>query len=70
MSKHSDRKKAYINKSKCINCGICKKVCSKKAIKFNERFYYVDLDKCVGCSKCAKKCPSSAIQMYYKEIKS
>lgn len=53
-------KKAFINKSKCIQCGICKSTCNFNAIsddiQINEYF-------CEGCGACATQCPAHAITL-------
>lgn len=57
-------KKAVINKTECVACGCCIKVCPKSAITiFNGIYASVDTLNCVGCSKCAKICPASVISM-------
>ncbi len=46
---------------KCISCGICKKVCSFKAI--NEgRPYSVNPAHCDDCGSCILACPKNAIE--------
>lgn len=47
----------------CVSCGICKGVCSKRAIKYirNKQGQYlpqIDDDKCVDCELCVKSCPA------------
>ena len=61
-----------INKAedKCINCGLCKKVCEKVA---NIEY---DLNKCknpicTSCGECVLNCPTNALsfKQNYKEVK-
>lgn len=49
--------------SKCYGCGVCSKICPKKAIEMvadnKTGFYYplIDENKCIECGKCIKTCP-------------
>ena len=64
MEKKVIRKKAYVDKTYCVACGICKNACPINAISIYKGIYSeVNLDKCVGCSKCAKACPASTIEI-------
>lgn len=56
--------KATIDKSLCINCGICDRVCPNNAIK-NQNIIE---SKCIGCSVCENKCPNKSISMVEKDI--
>ncbi len=53
-------KKAFIDKSKCIQCGICKSTCNFNAIsddiQINDYF-------CEGCGACTTQCPAHAITL-------
>jgi MinD superfamily P-loop ATPase len=59
--------KAVINILTCTECGICKNLCSFKAINTIENAYFIDEYACEGCGLCLAACPSDAIQM--KEYK-
>ena len=52
--------RAVKDDSKCIDCGMCRKVCKFDAVdeKFN-----IDPFKCDGCGFCAYVCPTKAIEM-------
>jgi MinD superfamily P-loop ATPase len=52
-------KKAKINKSLCVECGICEKVCKFGAIKNAE----IDLFICEGCGACTIVCPEQVIKL-------
>ena len=61
------RKKACVNKNRCVACGCCVKVCPRKAISiFKGIRAEVDMERCVGCGLCAKECPASIITI--KEV--
>lgn len=45
---------------KCINCGICEKVCRSKAITIEDGQIKIDKDKCNFCGRCTKACPTDA----------
>ncbi|MBN2837121.1 MAG: 4Fe-4S binding protein [Fusobacteriaceae bacterium] len=49
-----------IDKSECIECGFCKRICPKNSIKKAEYAYEIT-DTCVSCGLCAKNCPVKAI---------
>lgn len=55
--------KAYIDKTKCIQCGSCKEACQHDAINNNDG-YNVNKERCLGCSFCVKACPNQAIEMF------
>lgn len=58
------KKKANIDKSYCVACGFCVKVCPLGAIKvINGKYAEVNESVCVGCGKCVKECPASVIGM-------
>ncbi|MBO8158235.1 ATP-binding protein [Thermosyntropha sp.] len=52
--------KAYINKEKCIECGLCLESCRFSAI---ETSYEVLAHKCEGCGVCSYVCPVGAVEM-------
>ncbi len=57
-------KKAVVNKSLCVACGCCTKVCRKNAVDVVRGVYAaVQTDRCVGCGLCAKECPAGVIRM-------
>ena len=56
------RRRAVVDKSACVACGCCVKVCPMGAIEVVRGVAAeVKQDKCVGCGKCAKECPASVI---------
>ena len=61
--------KPVMDKSICINCGICMGYCPVNSIKYSEEEgYYIFYDYCKGCGICAVECPKKAISME-KEVK-
>lgn len=59
---NSVKKSANVDKSVCVACGACMKVCPKGAINVYRGCYAaVDTAKCVGCGLCAKTCPAGCI---------
>ena len=58
------RPKAWVDRSLCVACGCCAKVCPLSAIQVVKGVAaQVDESKCVGCGKCAKECPASVIEI-------
>ena len=56
------KRHAVVNKTECVACGSCQKVCPMEAIRVYKGLYArVDDNKCVGCGRCAKECPASVI---------
>ncbi|MGQ9799288.1 MAG: nucleotide-binding protein [Ignavibacterium sp.] len=53
-------KVAIIDKTKCIECGICREKCRFNAISED---FVVDPHSCEGCGVCAFVCPARAIEM-------
>lgn len=48
---------------KCISCGVCEKVCRKKAITIEDNNIAIDRDKCNYCGRCAFSCPTDAYDL-------
>jgi len=56
------KKLAVVDKSICVACGACMKVCPRSAISIYRGCYaVVEETKCVGCGLCAKTCPAGCI---------
>lgn len=47
--------------AKCINCGLCVKVCPFDAIHMEGDVAVIDYDKCTLCGACVDECPVDAI---------
>ena len=62
----SEKKKklAWVDRTLCAACGVCMKVCPRKAITIYKGLYAkVEETLCIGCKKCAKECPASIIDL-------
>lgn len=57
------KKRAAINKKRCVACGACCKVCPKQALGIYKGIYATVSDRCVGCGLCTRTCPASAISL-------
>lgn len=53
--------KAFIDKNKCVSCGICRTVCPHEAIIENSNVEVIK-ERCLGCGKCVTMCPNKAIE--------
>ena len=51
---------AFIDKDKCNQCGLCRKLCRFEAISSD---FIVDPISCEGCAFCGFACPQQAIEM-------
>ncbi|HIS89656.1 TPA: 4Fe-4S binding protein [Candidatus Avigastranaerophilus faecigallinarum] len=55
------RGKIKYDKTKCIKCKICQKVCpAKGTIEINETFK-IDYSQCIFCANCVEFCPKGAL---------
>ena len=57
-----NRRLACSDRTHCVACGACAKVCPRQAITIHRGLYaLIDSDRCVGCGLCARECPASVI---------
>lgn len=66
LQKHLNRifsEKPVIDPKKCINCGICVKMCAACALKNGDKTPKFDYDKCIRCFCCQEMCPEHAISI-------
>jgi uncharacterized Fe-S center protein len=55
--------KFYVDKERCVGCGICTNYCSRQAIELrDDAKAEIDLNKCVSCGDCMVNCPKRAIE--------
>ena len=52
----------WIDKEKCIGCGICIRECPVNAISMKNGKAEIDMDKCIRCGKCHEVCPHNAVR--------
>jgi pyruvate ferredoxin oxidoreductase delta subunit len=53
-----------MDKSTCINCGLCMAYCPVNAVKWaKDTKFFLTYDYCKGCGICAQECPKNAIMM-------
>ncbi len=55
--------KAVIEQSKCIDCGLCEKVCRFDAVSYQDGQVVISEFACDGCELCMHVCPTKAITM-------
>lgn len=59
---------AFVDKNRCVACGVCIKACPKSAISVHRGCYAkVEDTKCVGCGLCVKACPVGCIEVKERE---
>lgn len=53
-----------MDKTKCVECGICMTYCPVNAIiGTRDNVYEITYDYCKGCGICASECPRHAVDM-------
>lgn len=53
--------KGYVITEKCIECGLCAKMCPQKIISEGKP-YIISKDNCLHCGLCYENCPAKAIK--------
>lgn len=62
------KRKAKVDRTLCVSCGACARVCPRGAIDlFRGLYARIIIDKCVGCALCVKACPASVIALFHPE---
>jgi len=52
----------YVEKDKCISCGLCEKNCPVQAIELRDGYPVWVKERCEVCSACINRCPKEAIE--------
>lgn len=72
LKMYVDEISLVLNRSVCIKCDICKRVCPKDAVCVirDEKEVIIDIDeeKCVLCEVCSHFCPVSAITLSHNNL--
>ena len=50
-----------VEKTSCVSCGICQRVCPVSAIEKEDDGMKIDTSECLVCLKCKEKCPKTSI---------
>ena len=61
MEMHSEGK-PYVNQEKCVDCGMCTRVCAHTGITVTDKKASINHDNCVGCGRCIGICPRDAVE--------
>ena len=65
LEMHSDGK-PLLDQSKCIGCGMCRRVCAHGALTLRpDRKMSIDHSVCAGCGRCIGVCPKDALEAEY-----
>ncbi len=58
--------KIKYDKSSCVLCGKCVKICIENALNLSKEDLNLDSNKCVGCGMCVKCCEQGALTIEEK----
>lgn len=57
------RVRPRVIKKRCVNCGMCVKICPVSCIKHDNGYPHIDNDECIECYCCHEVCPERAIEL-------
>lgn len=63
IAKVSLSAKPVLEKTKCVGCAECYKICPAKAIEMKDRKPQIDRKKCIKCFCCQEFCPKGALKV-------
>ncbi len=52
----------WVDKERCIGCGICVDECPTDTIFIKDDFADIDMSGCIHCGKCHVVCPEDAVR--------
>lgn len=56
------------NRTKCISCGACVRVCPAGAQRLTDEGHQVDFTKCAACGACIEECPEQCLKIFGREM--
>lgn len=56
---------AVVDLDRCVNCGLCGRLCKYEAVRVEDFERRIDVSKCSGCGVCTSSCPSLALTLKY-----
>ena len=64
----STEKEILFNTESCINCGMCEKLCDRRAHTICDNQHYYDRKKCQKCGECVRNCVTDALEICGEEM--
>ena len=68
LAMHASAAKPTYNRSKCILCMTCVRVCPGNAFRKSKDRIIYEPEKCIGCGECIAYCPSGAIKVPWSSV--
>lgn len=50
--------------SRCVDCGLCFRICPEKCHRITDGKHQIDREKCTGCGRCTRLCAGQALTLY------
>ncbi|HRX59084.1 MAG TPA: DUF362 domain-containing protein [Eubacteriales bacterium] len=57
-----------VDRTQCVGCGECAKICPASAIRISRKRAYIDAGKCIRCFCCQEFCPKGVIRVHRPAI--
>lgn len=68
MGEARKRRRAQMDRERCVACGCCEQSCPVGAVKvWRGVWAQVEQARCVGCGRCVQACPASVITLQEAE---